>query len=85
MLSKSDGRSINMSNDHVKRRLTLVAGGEIMSPSVIGLKPIKVGKAIGNIDENHEESLAVTAGHENKNGGERGIRTPGTAFDRTTV
>jgi hypothetical protein len=47
-----------------------------VSPSVIGLKPIKVGKTIGNIDENHEESLAVTTGHENGTGGERGIRTP---------
>ena len=32
-------------------------------------------KAIEKIDEKHEESLAVTAGHENGNGGERGIRT----------
>jgi hypothetical protein len=47
-----------------------------VSPSVIGLKPIKVGKTIGNIDENHEESTAVTAGHENGTGGERRIRTP---------
>jgi integrase len=55
---------------------TLVAGGQFVSPSVIGVKAIKVGKTIGNIGENHEESLAVTAGHENETGGERGIRTP---------
>jgi hypothetical protein len=55
---------------------TLVAGSQLVSPSVIGLKSIKVGKAIENIDENPEESLAVTAGPKNGNGGERGIRTP---------
>ena len=59
---------------------TLVADRPTVSPSVIGLKPIKVGKTIGNIDENHEESLAVYAGHKNGNGGERGIRTPNHRF-----
>jgi hypothetical protein len=54
---------------------TLVAGSQSVSPSVIGLKSIKVGKAIENIDGNHEESLAVTADPKNGNGGERGIRT----------
>ena len=49
-----------------------------MSPSVIGLKAIKVGKTVENIDGNHEESLAVTAGPKNESGGERGIRTPET-------
>ena len=47
-----------------------------MSPAVIGLKAIKVGKTIENIDEIHEKSLTVTAGHKSGNGGERGIRTP---------
>ena len=69
-----------MSNDHVKRKLTLVAGGEITSPSVIGLKPIKVGKAIGNIDENHEESLAVTAGHEKSEWRREGDSNPRYGF-----
>jgi hypothetical protein len=55
---------------------TLVAGGQFVSPSVIGLKAIKVGKTIGNIDEIHENSLTVIAGHKSGNGGERGIRTP---------
>jgi hypothetical protein len=39
---------------------TLVAGGQFMSPMVIGLKSIKIGKTIGNTGENHEESFAVT-------------------------
>ena len=56
-----------------------------MSPAVIGLKVIKVGKTIGNIDEIHGKSLTVIAGHKNGNGGERGIRTPDTAFGRITV
>jgi hypothetical protein len=54
---------------------TLVVDGQFVSPSVIGVKAIKVGKTIEDIGENHEESLAVTTGHENGNGGERGIRT----------
>ena len=33
---------------------TLVAGGQFVSPPVTGLKPIKVGKTVGNIDANHE-------------------------------
>jgi integrase len=55
---------------------TLVAGGQFVSPSVIGVKAIKVGKTIGNIDGNHGASSIVTFSHENENGGERGIRTP---------
>src|ERR1039457_4407141 len=43
---------------------------------------IKVGKTIGNIDRNHGASSIVTFSHENETGGERGIRTPDTAFDR---
>jgi hypothetical protein len=55
---------------------TLVADRPAVSPAVIGLKAIKVGKTVGNIDENHHASSIVTFGHENENGGERGIRTP---------
>jgi hypothetical protein len=64
---------------------TLVADRPAVSPSVIGLKSIKVGKAIRNTGENHEKSFAVTVGHKSGNGGERGIRTPDTAFGRITV
>src|SRR5487761_1975551 len=54
---------------------TLVAGSPVMSPSVIGLKPIKVGKTIGNIGGNHGASSIVSFCPERENGGERGIRT----------
>ena len=64
---------------------TLVADRPAMSPAVIGLKSIKAGRTVGNIDGNHHASSIVTFGHENENGGERGIRTPDTAFDRITV
>ena len=64
---------------------TLVAGSQFVSPSVIGLKTIKVGKTVGNIDENHPASPIVTFSHESENGGERGIRTPDTAFGRIPV
>ena len=57
---------------------TLVADRPAVSPAVIGLKSIKVGKTVGNIDGNHRASSIVTFGHENETGGERGIRTPGT-------
>ena len=56
---------------------TLVPEGPLVSPSVLGLKSIKVEETTENIDENHSQSILVTAGHENGNGGERGIRTPG--------
>jgi len=55
---------------------TLVADRPAMSPAVIGLKSIKAGRTVGNIDGNHHASSIVTFGHENENGGERGIRTP---------
>ena len=64
---------------------TLVAGSPFVSPSVIGLKAIKVGKTIGNIDGNHGASPIVTFCHKNENGGERGIRTPDTSFGRIPV
>jgi Phage integrase family len=64
---------------------TLVASRPAVSPFVLGVKSIKVGKTVGNIDENHHSSLGVTNGHKNRTGGERGIRTPDTAFDRITV
>ena len=57
---------------------TLVADRPAMSPAVIGLKSIKAGRTVGNIDGNHHASSIVTFGHENENGGERGIRTPDT-------
>jgi integrase len=55
---------------------TLVADGPALSPSVLGVKSIKVGEPIENIGENHHSSLPVTNGHKNQTGGERGIRTP---------
>jgi hypothetical protein len=54
---------------------TLVAERPAVSPVVIGLKAIKVGKIVGNIDGNHGTSSIVTFSHESENGGERGIRT----------
>jgi hypothetical protein len=59
---------------------TLVAERPAVSPTVIGLKSIKVGKTVGNINGNHRASSIVTFGHENENGGERGIRTPDSAL-----
>jgi hypothetical protein len=44
---------------------TLVAGGQFVLSAGIGLKPIKVGKTIENIDGIHEKSLTVIAGHKN--------------------
>ena len=47
----------------------LVADRPAVSPAVIGLKSIKVGRTIGKIDENHGASPIVTFGHKNENGG----------------
>ena len=47
---------------------------------VIGLKAIKVGKAIENIDESHEESLAVYAGHEKRKWRREGDSNPRYGF-----
>jgi hypothetical protein len=52
---------------------TLVADRPAVSPSVIGLKSIKVDKTVGNINGNYHSSLTVSAGHKNGNGGESGI------------
>jgi len=57
---------------------TLVAGSPVVSPSVLGLKPLEVGETIANIDGNHLASSIVTFRQESENGGERGIRTPDT-------
>jgi hypothetical protein len=71
-------RKLPSFNDTQIDTQTLVAGGQFVSPSVIGLKSITVGKTIENIDGNHHPSLFVTNGHKSENGGERGIRTPDT-------
>jgi len=62
---------------------TLVADRPFVSPTVLGVKPLKVGKTIANIGENHRSSLTVTNSHENENGGERGIRTAFCGFSRS--
>jgi len=55
---------------------TLVAGSPVVSPSVLGLKPLEVGKPVVNINGNHPTSSIVTFRHESENGGERGIISP---------
>ena len=57
---------------------TLVADRQAVSPAVIGMKAIKVGKTIENIDESHRRRHRIVAiSHlKSQNGGERGIRTP---------
>ena len=71
-------RGLPSFNDSQIDSQILVADRPAVSPSVIGLKSIKVGRIIGNIDGNHGASPIVTFSHENENGGERGIRTPDT-------
>ena len=55
---------------------TLVADRPAVSPSVIGLKPIKGGKTIGNIDESHDLTPAVTACHAVDESGVVGFESP---------
>jgi hypothetical protein len=55
---------------------TLVADRPTMSPSVIGLKPIKVGKTIGNIDESCNLTPVVTLCHSEQSSGDMGFESP---------
>ena len=69
-------RKLPSIGDSQRDSQNLFTASPTMSPAVLGLKAIEVGKTAGNIDENHSSSLAVTNGHHFENGGERGIRTP---------
>jgi integrase len=55
---------------------TLVAGGQSVSPSVIGVKVIKVGKAIDNIDESRSLTPVVALCHSEKPSGDMGFESP---------
>jgi integrase len=63
----------------------LVQSSPAVSVPVTSASDWKCNKTPANIGESHGLSPVVILGHEQANGGERGIRTPGTAFDRTTV
>jgi integrase len=55
---------------------TLVADGPAVSPSVIGLKAIKVGKTIENIDESHGLTPTVAICHSEQKSGDLGFESP---------
>jgi hypothetical protein len=55
---------------------TLVAGGQFVSPSVIGLKSIKVGKTVGNIDESRNLTPVVALCHSEQPSGDLGFESP---------
>jgi integrase len=55
---------------------TLVAGSPLVSPSVIGLKSIKVGKIIENIDESRDLTPAVALCHSEQANGVMGFESP---------
>jgi hypothetical protein len=55
---------------------TLVAGGQFVSPSVIGLKSIKVGKAIENVDESRNLTPVVALCHSEQPSGDLGFESP---------
>jgi len=63
----------------------LVTGSPAVSVPVTFKFGKKGNKTPANIDESQTLSPVVIAGLEQANGGERGIRTPDTAFDRITV
>jgi hypothetical protein len=47
-----------------------------VSPAVIGLKAIKVGKAIENIDESHGLTPIVAICHSEQKSGDMGFESP---------
>ena len=55
---------------------TLVADRPAVSPAVIGLKSIKVGKAIENIDESHGLTPTVAICHSEQKSGDLGFESP---------
>jgi hypothetical protein len=55
---------------------TLVAGGQFVSPSVIGLKPIKAVKAIEKIDESRNLTPVVALCHSEYSSGKMGFESP---------
>jgi hypothetical protein len=55
---------------------TLVADRPAVSPVVIGLKSIKVGKAIENIDESHGLTPTVAICHSEQISGDLGFESP---------
>ena len=55
---------------------TLVADRPAVSPTVIGLKAIKVGKTIENIDESHGLTPAVASCHSGLPNSEMGFESP---------
>ena len=54
---------------------TLVADRPAASPAVIGLKAIKAGKAIENIDESHGQTPTVATCHSEQTSGDLGFES----------
>ena len=69
---------VNGKEDTGKDTKILVQAGQSVSKPVTTASVLKCDKTPVNIGESHDLSLLVIAGHEQSNGGERGIRTPGT-------
>jgi hypothetical protein len=55
---------------------TLVADRPAVSPSVIGVKAIKVGRAIDNIDESRSLTPVVALCHSERPSGDMGFESP---------
>ena len=55
---------------------TLVADRPAVSPAVIGLKAIKVGKTVGNIDESRNLTPVVALCHSEQPSGDLGFESP---------
>jgi hypothetical protein len=62
-------------DSHIDSQI-LVADRPAVSPAVIGLKAIKVGKAIENIDESHGLTPTVAICHSEQKSGDLGFESP---------
>jgi len=69
-------RGLPSFNDSQIDSQTLVADRPAVSPAVIGLKAIKVGKTIENIDESHGLTPTVAICHSEQKSGDLGFESP---------
>jgi hypothetical protein len=56
-----------------------------VSPAVIGLKAIKVGKAIENIDESHGLTPIVAICHSEQKSGDMGFESPSLRHNISSI
>jgi integrase len=78
-------RGLPSFNDSQIDSQILVADRPAVSPAVIGLKSIKVGKAIENIDESHGLTPIVAICHSEQKSGDMGFESPSLRHNISSI